>query len=215
MSIQTIHDALRGAGLTEAGACGLMGNMRAESAMRANNAQDSYDVDDEAYTARADTGVYELMEAFYHDDVGYGICQWTEASRKAKLLAFAKMSGVSVGDENMQVRFCIWELMNDFPQVWAVLTSSDDLRRCTEIVLNIYENPQAKNLEERMAYAEEFFAHFAEATAEPYPWKPDLAVMTLQTLMYHDGYWDGSIDGYKSDAFRVAVVQYAQAVAEC
>ena len=217
MSIQTIHDTLRAAGMTEAGACGLMGNMRAESAMRANNAQDSHGMDDATYTAQADMGVYELMEAFYHDDVGYGLCQWTEASRKAKLLAFAKMSGVSVGDEDMQVRFCIWELMNDFPQVWAVLTSSDDLRRCTEIVLNIYENPQVKNLDARLAYAEEYFREFAEggADAEPYPWKPDLAVMLLQTLMYHDGYWDGSIDGYKNDEFRTAVVQYAQAVAEC
>lgn len=216
MSIQAIHDALRAAGMTEAGACGLMGNMRAESGMRSDNAQDSHHVDDATYTAQADMGVYETMEAFYHDGVGYGLCQWTEASRKAKLLAYAKMQGASVGDEDMQVRFCVWELMNDFPQVWAVLTSSEDLRRCTEIVLDIYERPAAKNLDARLAYAEAYFQEFAgQDAAEPYPWKPDLAVMTLQTLMYHDGYWDGSIDGYKSEEFRTAVVQYAQAVAEC
>lgn len=211
MSIQTIHDTLRAAGMTEAGADGFMANMRGESAMRANNAQDSYGVDDERYTSYADNG----LGNFVGDGVGYGLCQWTEASRKAKLLAFSRMQGVSVGNEDMQVRFCLVELMNDFPQVWAVLTSSEDLRRCTEIVLNIYENPKIKNLDERLAYAEEYFQTFAGAEAEPWPWKPDLAVMTLQTLMVHDGYWFREIDGYKSDEFRTALVQYAQAVAEC
>lgn len=211
MSIQTIHDALRAAGMTEAGVCGLMGNMRAESAMRANNAEDSHGMDDVAYTGYADNG----LGNFAVDGVGYGLCQWTKASRKAKLLAYAKMQGVSLGDEEMQVRFCLVEMMNDFPQVWAVLTSSEDLRRCTEIVLNVYENPAIKNLDERLAFAEEYFQTFAGAEAEPWPWKPDLAVMLLQTLMYHDGYWDGNIDGYKSDKFRTAVVQYAQAVTEC
>ena len=211
MSIQTIHDALRAAGMTEAGACGLMGNMRAESAMRANNAQDSYGMDDVSYTGYANNG----LGNFAGDGVGYGLCQWTTQTRKAKLLAFAKMCGASVGDEDMQVRFCLWEIMNDFPQVWAVLSSSDDLRRCTEIVLNVYENPAVKNLVERMAYAEEYFQEFAGHDAEAYPWAPDLAVMLLQALMRHDGYWDGDVDGYKSDEFRTAVVQYAQAVAEC
>ena len=212
MSIRTIHDGLRAVGMTEAGACGLMGNMRAESAMISNNAQDSYGMDDVSYTGYADN----RLGNFTGDGVGYGLCQWTEQSRKAKLLAYAKMQGASVGDEDMQVRFCVWELMNDFPQVWAVLTSSEDLRRCTEIVLDIYERPEVKNLDARLAYAEAYFQEFAgQVAAEPYPWKPDLAVMLLQTLMYHDGYWDGSIDGYKSEEFRTAVVQYARAVAEC
>ena len=211
MSIRTIHDGLRAVGMTEAGACGLMGNMRAESAMISNNAQDSYGMDDVSYTGYADN----RLGNFAGDGVGYGLCQWTEQSRKAKLLAYAKMQGASVGDEDMQVRFCVWELMNDFPQVWAVLTSSEDLRRCTEIVLDIYERPAVKDLDARLAFAEEYFQTFAGQDAEPWPWKPDLAVMLLQTLMYHDGYWDGSIDGYKSDEFRTAVVQYAQAVAEC
>ena len=48
-----------------------------------------------------------------------------------------------------------------------------------------------------------------------YPWPPDLAVRILQTLMQHDGFWDGEIDGRKSDKFRDAVVEYAEAVAEC
>ena len=224
MSIQTIHDKLKASGMTEEGVLGLMANMRAESGMRANNVQDGCGWRDEDYTAQVDNGLHDFA-----DGIGYGLCQWTESKgRKPKLLAFAKMQGTSIGDEDMQVRFAIWELMNDFPQVWAVLTSSDDLRRCTEIVLNIYENPKVKNLEERYQCAREFAALFRdggkveqapepqpESEPEPWPWGMDLAVMQLQTIMRHDGYWDGEIDGRKTDEFRAAIVKYAEAVASC
>ena len=80
MSNRTIYDALRAAGMTAEGACGLMGNMMAESAMRSNNAQDSYGVDDAAYTFSADAG----QNNFCNDSIGYGLCQWTSADRKRK-----------------------------------------------------------------------------------------------------------------------------------
>lgn len=221
MSIKTIHDTLLAGGMTEEGVCGMMGNMRGESAMRSNNAQDAFEIDDAAYTTQADNG----LNNFTGDSIGYGLCQWTKASRKAKLLAYAKMQGVSVGDEDMQVRFCLLELMNDFPSVWAVLTNSHDLAGCTEIVLTVYENPEIKNFDDRYTYAREFRDYFASAAADVptmdttpapgYPWKPDLAVMLLQTLMKHDGFWDDEIDGYKSEEFRDLIVDYAKAVAEC
>ena len=59
MSTQTIYRQLISAGLSKAGACGLMGNMNAESAMRANNAQDGMtQLSDAEYTSGVDIGTY-------------------------------------------------------------------------------------------------------------------------------------------------------------
>jgi hypothetical protein len=232
MSVQTIHDQLLASGMTEEGVDGLMGNMRGESAMRSNNVEDRCPIADADYVALVDNDPSYDFVTDNGAHYGFGLCQWTEKKRKAKLLAYAKMQGCSIADEDMQVRFCILEMKSDFPQVWAVLTSSHDLRQCTEIVLNIYENPMVKNLGVRLQYAQAFYDQFSAGTPQvstvdtisvpsddaplpAYPWKPDLAVMLLQALMRYDGYWDGEIDGYKSDEFRDAVVDYAEAVAEC
>ena len=81
-----IFKILRSCGMTAAGALGTMGNMRGESAMRSDNAQDSSGVDDAQYTAAVDTGNPEFLERFCRDQIGYGLCQWTHPDRKRKLL---------------------------------------------------------------------------------------------------------------------------------
>lgn len=158
MTNREIYAALREAGMTAEGACGTIANMAAESAMRPDNAQDSCGFDDAAYTAQTDNGLND----FVSDGVGYGLCQWTERGRKQKLLAYAKNTGVSVGDPRMQVSFCVIEMQIDFPSVWAVVTTSHDLLQCTQTVLNAYENPAVKNLGTRMEYARQAYAYFGE-----------------------------------------------------
>ncbi|MDO4991187.1 MAG: phage tail tip lysozyme [Eubacteriales bacterium] len=222
MSIKTIFNALRAAGMTEAGALGTMGNMGGESAMRANNAQDSYGLDDDAYTMQTDNGINN----FTGDRIGYGLCQWTSPDRKAKLLAFAKSQGVSIADEAMQVQFCIREMWDDFPNVWTVVTTSDDVYRCTDVVCRSYEFPAKNNVGERFQFAMRYKDQLSGGEppqvstggTTPAPvaaHKSDLAVKFLQTLMQNDGYWDGSIDGLKTDSFRKALVVYAKDVASC
>ena len=156
MSNTTIYNMLRTAGMTKEGACAMLGNMAAESAMRSNNAQDVYGVVDEDYTAATDMGANN----FVGDSIGYGLCQWTLASRKQKLLNYARQQGVSIGDETMQVNFCIKELRDDFPDIWKTLTTSHDLMHCTQLVLNVYENPAIKNLGTRLDYARQAQAYF-------------------------------------------------------
>lgn len=93
--------------MSAAGACGLMGNMQAESGMKSSIVQRGMtELSDAEYTRRADCGELD----FAHDGVGYGLVQWTFGPRKEKLLGFARAAGVSVGDEDMQVKFCISEL---------------------------------------------------------------------------------------------------------
>lgn len=222
MSIKTIYDQLRAVGMTAEGACGLMGNMQAESSMQANIAQRGMTtLTDYGYTVAADMRTID----FVHDSVGYGLCQWTYWSRKQDLLAFADASGVSVGDEDMQVQFCVKELREDFPGVWAVLTSSHDLYECARIVCVQYERPAVNNVDVRYRYARDFFAQLAGQSADPDPppdphpvaSRVDFTVAVIQFLMqFNDqSIWPYEIDGIKSKKFFDALREFTDAMEGC
>lgn len=150
MSARDIYAKLIAAGLMHEGACGLMGNMQAESALKANIAQRGMTaLSDEEYTAAA----AEWPVKFIHDGVGYGLCQWTYWSRKQALFNFAQARGASVGDEGMQVDFCISELKNDYPGLWALLCSVTDIYTAASEVCTVYERPAVNNITVRAGYA--------------------------------------------------------------
>ncbi|MDV3428512.1 MAG: phage tail-type lysozyme domain-containing protein [Bacillota bacterium] len=75
----------------EFGVAGLMGNMKAESALKSNNLQQSYErklgFTDESYTTAVDNGTYTN---FVYDKAGYGLVQWTYWSLKEGLYKYAK-----------------------------------------------------------------------------------------------------------------------------
>ena len=154
MSIQTIYTRLVAAGLSPVGACALMGNMQDESAMRANNVQDGYGYTDADYTARVDAGQLDFI-----DGIGYGLCQWTYGGRKLNLLAYARSRGLSVGDENMQVSFCIQELRTEYPALWLYLCDCTGLYEAAERICKEYERPAETviNVKERASYANQFY----------------------------------------------------------
>ena len=150
MSARDIYAKLIAAGLTHEGTCGLMGNMQAESGMKSNIAQlGMTELSDEEYTAAA----AEWPVKFIHDGVGYGLCQWTYWSRKQALFNFAQERGASVGDEGMQVEFCISELKNDYPGLWALLCSVTDIYTAASEVCTVYERPAVNNITVRAGYA--------------------------------------------------------------
>lgn len=158
MSNKAIFDALVGAGMTVEGACGMLGNMAAESTMKPTIAQRGMTtMSDSEYTFAADNGSID----FANDSVGYGLCQWTYHTRKAALLAFAKSRGVSVGDGDMQTQFCIKELQTDYPDLWAMLCSSHDLLQCTERICKEFERPAVNNVEVRYGFAKQAFDYFS------------------------------------------------------
>ena len=81
------------------GVAGLMGNLYAESGLRPNNLQNSYEkslgMTDESYTAAVDNGSYTN---FVRDSAGYGLAQWTYWSRKQALKEFADWLNLSIGE---------------------------------------------------------------------------------------------------------------------
>ena len=146
----SIYGALVRAGMTAAGACGLMGNMQAESGMKSNIVQRGMTaLSDGEYTRRADAGEPD----FIRDGAGYGLCQWTYRSRKQALLRFARERGVSVGDEGMQVEFCLSELRCEYPALRRFLCETQDVRAAAERVCREYERPAVNNVDARAAYA--------------------------------------------------------------
>jgi len=181
MTNRQIYDRLRQHGMTAEGACGMLGNMAAESAMRPDNAQDSYGIPDAEYVEQVDAGARD----FVTDGVGFGLCQWTAASRKRKLLTYARACGVSIADAEMQVNFVIKELTEEpeFADVRRTLFTSHDLMACTQIVLNVYENPAVKNLGTRLEYAQMAYDDFGKGGgAAPAPSSPDSVVLAADLL---------------------------------
>lgn len=124
------------------GVAGLMGNLYAESGLRANNLQNSYEkklnITDAEYTRLVDENAYP---DFVKDKAGYGLAQWTFWSRKQALLDFAKSKGKSIGDLQMQLDFLWKELMMSYPAVLTVLQNAENVREASDAVLLWYERP--------------------------------------------------------------------------
>ena len=192
MSARTIWLRLRAAGATEAGTAGLMGNMQAESVMLAYNLQDtsnaSLRMSDAEYTQAVDNGTYDR---FTSDEGGYGLCQWTHPERKAQLLAYAQEQGVSIGNEDMQVQFCIKEMRRRNPGVWSCLCSTDDIYEAARRVCCEYEQPAVNNVDERYRKGLVYFNQFSglEVSAEPVTDKPAETLDPSAVPETAEGYW--------------------------
>ena len=137
-----IRDFLREKIGNDYGVAALMGNLHAESGLRANNLQNSYEkslgMTDEEYTAAVDNGSYGN---FIYDSAGYGIAQWTYWSRKQALLKFAREKGTSVGDLQTQLEFLWKELSEGYPGVLNTLKTASSIREASDAVLKQFERP--------------------------------------------------------------------------
>ena len=145
----------------EYGVAGLMGNLYAESALRSNNLQNTYEKSlgytDEGYTAVVDDGSYTN---FIKDSAGYGLAQWTFWSRKQGLLEYAKSVGKSIGDFTMQMEFLWKELSGNHKATLNALKSAQNVTEASTYVLIHFEAPadqgeavQAK----RASYGEKYY----------------------------------------------------------
>lgn len=160
-------------GFTSEGACGVLANIQAESACRANNAQDSGNkklgLTDEEYTAAVDSGKYDK---FAYDSIGYGLCQWTHWSRKQALLSEARKKRVSIADEEMQIDYLVTELaayglLDEFKR-------SDNFARVAKDMMLKFEKPannSPNNVSRRVKIAYDFAVQFGAKTEKrlPYP----------------------------------------------
>ena len=166
MSEKTIWEYLKAQGLTDAGTAGLMGNLYAESGLRPNNLQNSYEgklgMADAEYTEMVDRGT---CANFGNDRAGYGLAQWTYPSRKAALLAYAKAAGKSIGDLEMQLGFLMQELSTGYKTVLNVLRTTVSVREASDIVLLQFERPADQSearRKQRAEYGQKYFDKYAK-----------------------------------------------------
>lgn len=168
-------------GMTQEGACGMLGNIYAESGMIANRVEilclkrikEYYGITytDETYTAAVDSG--EISRAQFLNPIpgkqyGFSAIQLTSPSRKAGLYDRTVAKGKSIGDEDEQLEYIIYELKNSYQGVWNVLKTSHSLKECSDKVLKDFEIPanwiQYSQL--RYSYSLEYYNYFKNQKVE-------------------------------------------------
>lgn len=171
-----IYKACRAAGMTHAGAIGLLGNLQGETSnFDPMSVETSYlnrfKLTDAEYTRRADAGepIYN-GKYFIKDSAGYGIAQWTYWGRKKNLLDFAQIRGTSVGDLDTQIAFMLKEMQTHYTRTWKTLTTTGSIADAVKICVTEYEKPanQSSAIEKRTWYANTWAKLISEGgTAEP------------------------------------------------
>lgn len=144
----------------------LMAHMKAESALKSTNLQNSYEkklkMSDAEYTDAVDQNRYD-REKFAHDSAGYGLCQWTYWSRKRNLYDFCFDNGYpSIGDTQMQIDFAIYELTQNYLSIWGNRFSMTLLDAVT-VLHKQYERPadqSSEAIQKRYAIAEDLMKKY-------------------------------------------------------
>ena len=169
-SREKIYSVLRGAGLTRAGALGLMGNWDCESNLEAGRVQGDfspYRTGSKLYVSQITSGVIS-KEQFMKDAKGFGLAQWTYFTRKGNLYNYWRNSGVALDDAEMQTRFALYELSTggEYSGLYSFLRSSEDLRACVEKVCTIYERPAVNNIDARYSAAQRLAAEIPDGAGD-------------------------------------------------
>lgn len=205
---ETIWNFLKGKGLNAFSVAGIMGNLYAESGLRPNNLQNTYEKSlgftDDSYTSAVDNGSYGN---FVKDSAGYGLAQWTYWSRKQALLDYAKSVGKSIGDLGMQLDF-LWKELQGYTSVMKVLNSATTVLEASNAILTGFERPadmgatvQAK----RAGYGQTYYDKYAGGTVTPskpaetvtsFPATPFTVQVIVSDLNYRsEGSMNGAIKG--------------------
>ena len=191
---KTIWDFLYGKLGNAYGAAGMMGNLYAESALRPNNLQNTYEkklgTTDAEYTAAVDNGSYTN---FVKDSAGYGLAQWTYWSRKHALLEFAQASGKSIGDLQMQLDF-LWKELQGYTSVLNTLKTTTTLKA-------------------RAGYGQSYFDKYADAK----PAKIDTSCtaakvisVAVEQIGYKEKASNASLDDKTANAGSANYTKYAR-----
>ena len=172
-----IYTQLRAAGVSRAGALGLLGNWKAESGLEPCRLQNDFSANriySHAYTADVTAGRISRTQ-FARDQKGYGLAQWTYFNffffflRKLELYDFWMLSGKALADVSMQVSFALHELTTEaqYAGLWQILRTTDDIWTATDKVCRLYEQPYYCNVDTRFRYAKELEAEIEAAVSMP------------------------------------------------
>ena len=164
---EQIWGYLKGRGLNDFAAAGVMGNLYAESGLSPTNLENYYEsslgMNDKEYTAAVDDGSYDN---FVHDSAGYGLAQWTFFSRKQALLEHVKSKGVSIGNLSAQLEY-LWHEMQLYPVMMKHLHNADSVEKATSAFMLEFERPadQSEAAQwSRANFSHDFYRKYAGQT---------------------------------------------------
>ena len=162
------------AGMTIAGAAGVLSNVQAESVFKSTNLEDAYEtrlgMNDAEYTAAVDSGRYQN---FTQDQAGYGLCQWTAQDRKQGMMKFHRSRNASIGDFQTQVEWLLQEIKG-YSYAWRTCSTSHDPGECGYAVCKYYEIPANTENEanRRRSAAQQWFSFLQENIEKETPVQP-------------------------------------------
>lgn len=163
---QKIWNFLRSKGLNDYGIASVMGNLYAESGLKSNNLQDTYErslgYSDDGYVSAVDDGSYTN---FIKDCAGFGLAQWTFYTRKKALYEYAKSQNKSIGDLEVQLEFLIKELSQDYPSVLNTLKTATSVKQASDIFMLKFECPfdQSVSAQNRRAsYGQNYYDKYSK-----------------------------------------------------
>lgn len=161
---EKIWNFLKNKGLNDCAVAGIMGNLYAESGLRSDNLQNTYEkklgMTDAEYTAAVDNGCYTN---FIKDCAGYGLAQWTYWTRKQNLHNFAKDARKSIGDLEMQLNF-LWKELQGYASVMSTLKTAKSVLDASNVILMQYERPanQGTSVQNaRASYGQKYYDKYA------------------------------------------------------
>ena len=225
---ERIWNFLKGKGLTDIAAAGVMGNIQAESGFNPKNLQNSYNkklgITDEEYVNRVDSGeiTREQFKSSAHG--GFGLCQWTYHTRKAGLYDYAKKQNASIGNEEMQLGFLWIELSGGYKGVLNAINAAKTVKEASDIIITKFERPAdqsnaAKNT--RAKYSQEHFDKYSKKQEDKNMAYERQKVVDLvkswEGKKESDGSYKSIIDIYNSTAPfpRSTKMQYSWAWCAC
>ena len=148
---QTIYNLLRGYGLSEAGALGMLGNWECESGCEPYRVQG----DDQASRAISKAYVNAIQngtqdrERFATDQKGFGLAQWTYPQRKRNLWDFWEADFDRIDSVELQVEFAVAELRSEYSGLLSYLKTAEAIYDATARICKEYERPAVNNIQAR------------------------------------------------------------------
>ena len=164
---------LKSKGFSDAGAAGIMGNLKQESSFKSNNLEGYYEpiigMNDEEYTAAVDNGTYTKSD-FMYDHAGYGLCQWTYYTRKEELYDYIKGKGKSIADLTSQLEFMYIEMNNEIGEkgVNELKAAVDVSTACLKFHEEYENSADTESMKQRrIKYALEIYDAYSNGGAAP------------------------------------------------
>ena len=174
MSKQTIWNYLKThTALSDEAIAGIMGNMEAESNCESCRLQGDFSPDrssSKAYAAAINNGT-KSIETAAHDQLGFGLCQWTFPQRKVNCFNACRSYGVGIENESAQLAFMLAEMQMEFTNMWNRLLITHDIGEAAGLMCREYERPAVLNITDRTRFGQKIYAQFhgKDITPEPEP----------------------------------------------